>query len=535
LYFGVPVTWLISAKYPVIIDPTNEFYFNKEIDYYSIYNDLNRYYFNATDAQQMINHFQDYWSKNEICIGFYINRWREYCTDAVDWTWYNSTDYSSYVNLTGVAEAFYGKDWYQKTSNYRVRVFLEHYLESDSPDVKVSVKIQNVGKSDIQDTYIKVWTHDIRVNLTYDNDTFRVNTTSFWEAWSGWKQYLLDQSGLDLFYTENDLVTRKYAIFDNTTESWVEMEWNDSYWKNGIGNSMNYNLTVKKGTEANAPVDLVFLTGSLNKNDVISTNFKWADAIKQNFTEAYETYNEITEWTLDRIYDSFENGTDFYIQDFNMTVEMKSTGIVNVKYNFISVNENITYLYSFFEIAHKFGCYEYLKLKEIIKNSTYCPENETTYEQISYDLAKEEATLSNIEPGQVAFKYTLPNMTVDDSTGVGLLSYKSNLVPTENETYKKTRIKLPSVFSTKNYEDLREFDIDFGYTGTSHCIKVPINQFSNFTLNVTMLAPVANHTFSRDDFVLENYTLGNSLIAKIKPYPCCGIATDKTLEVEVCS
>jgi hypothetical protein len=124
------------------------------------------------------------------------------------------------MNLTGNAELKY--------AGYTVDAKVEYYLGKDYPEILGRVTFENIGTKNITDTYIKIKTHDIRVNLTYDSDTFRVNTTSFWEVWSGWKEYFLDQSSLDLFYTENDLATRKYSIFDNSTESWVELEWSDS-------------------------------------------------------------------------------------------------------------------------------------------------------------------------------------------------------------------------------------------------------------------------------------------------------------------
>jgi PGF-pre-PGF domain-containing protein len=538
LLYGVPVLWLNSAKYPVTIDPTGEIPFTQEIDYYPLQNDLNNYYFNATDAQQMTNDFQDYWSKNEICIGFYINTWHEYCTDAVDWTWYNSTDYSSYVNLTGVAEAFYGKDWYQKTSKYGVRATLEHYLASDSPEIRVNVKLENIGQNDISDTYLKIWMHDIRVNLTYDNDTFRVNTTSFWEVWAGWQQYFLDQSSLDLFYTENDLVSRKYSIFDNLTESWVEMEWNNSYWKNGISNSMNYNLTVKKGSEINAPIDLVLLTGSLNKNDVITTNFKWSDAIKQNSDEVNELFDKAVDTQKGWILDSYENGTEYYLRDLNMTIEMRPDKTIDITIKMFNFSELIknsirnAEAYSF--VPYKFSCYDY-------SIGTYCPTDQISDKEITFRIANYTLQLP-IRP--VNFSFIPEYLLVNNETGV-LTKYDTTFKfngkyydhsSLENEIYRISRIKFPHVFDLPIFEEENtELGVNFSVTDTSYCIDFPIERFSNLIINVTLPDAIKNYTFGRSEFIIENYSTGNSAIAHIRPYPCCGITKVSLQPGKVCS
>ena len=521
LLYGIPVLWLNSAQYPVTIDPTGEIPFTQEIDHYSLQNDLNDYYFNATDAQQMINHFQDYWSKNEICMGFYIGRWREYCTDAIDWTWYNSTDYSSYVNLTGVAEAFYGKDWYQKTSKYGVRVTLEHYLTSDSPEIRVSVKLENIGQNDIPDTYMKIWAHDIRVNTTAENDTFRVNTTSFWEPWSGYSEYWLNNTSLSLSYTQNDLVSRKFAVFDNSTESWIEMEWNDSYWKNGMSNSMNYNLSVKKESETNAPVDLVLLTGQFNRNDVISTNFKWADAVKQNFNSVNASYGELIDWLHNEYLEAYTNGKETYLLDINLTMEIKPDGIAKHTWGFDEY-KNFSSAYAFRGIAPKFSCFYHFPY-----NKVYCPENWTN--EIGRDFMKEE-----IERMKTGWNCPRPIMRVDNQIG-DLITYEENQTPPENQLFRKGRVNLPYIFDTETFKQIIKFSINYSYTGTSHCVAFSIPMYANITINVTMLSPIANYTFGREEFIIENYTQGNSAIAKIRVYPCCGITGVTMQTAEVCS
>ncbi len=66
-------------------------------------------------------------------------------------------------------------------------------------------------------------------------------------------------------------------------------------------------------------------------------------------------------------------------------------------------------------------------------------------------------------------------------------------------------------------------------------MKFSIPRYTNISLNVTMLNPVVNYTLGRPEFIIENYTLDNSLIAKIKPYPCCDIKNISLQTAEICS
>jgi hypothetical protein len=124
---------------------------------------------------------------------------------------------------------------------------------------------------------------------------------------------------------------------------------------------------------------------------------------------------------------------------------------------------------------------------------------------------------------------------VDGKTG-NLTSHDLNTNPSEEECYKRARLRLDSVFEIEKHEAIREFMIDFGYTGDSHCVEFPLPRYSNITLNVTMPSPIANFTLGNyPEIVIYNYTQGNSLIARIRVYPCCGIKNMTMQKAEVCS
>jgi hypothetical protein len=106
----------------------------------------------------------------------------------------------------------------------------------------------------------------------------------------------------------------------------------------------------------------------------------------------------------------------------------------------------------------------------------------------------------------------------------------------ENEIYRISRIKFPHVFDLPIFEEENtELGVNFSVTDTSYCIDFPIERFSNLIINVTLPDAIKNYTFGRSEFIIENYSTGNSAIAHIRPYPCCGITKVSLQPGKVCS
>lgn len=524
-----PYLWFNASErvYPVTIDPTMNIGYNKVVDYYMINNTLNDYYFNATSTQRA-NDIQEYWTRNDVCLGLYFgNAWHEFCGDSLDWVWYNSTNFTTYVNLTGTTELKY--------AGYQVDARVAYYLEEDFPEVLGTVTLENVGNKDMSDSYIKIRTHDINVHVTTENDIFRVNTTSFWEPWSGYSEYWLNDSSLDLFYDQYDLTSRKYSLFDNSTESWTELEWNESFWNNTGKYDLDYNLSVKYGSESNAPVDLLLLTGPLKKNNMVKTNFRWADAMKQNFTYNENYYHNLSD-TLNLFeLDAYENGTQFYGQDLNMSLEMTSNNVIHVKFYDVIVNDTALEEIMFRFMGWKYSCFELHKVNSF--DTFRCPENNTDLYSTIVSFAEQEIQLRERD---MASTYAIPYLFLNNYTGT-LDNFtetinSKNLTTIENEYFRKGRIKLSSLFDTENYVDEWEFDVYYpDVDGNSHCIDFPIPRWSNLTINVTMMNPISNYTFGRSEFIIDNHTEGNSTIAYINPYPSLGIKNVPLQTGQVCS
>lgn len=262
-----PYSWLndSSRVYPVHIEPSTGIEYNATVDVYDIWNNIGHYYVNATSGIQITNHFQEYWTKNLVCVIFYWgSSSHEYCTDGGDWVWYNSTDGSTFSNLTGTTTA--------KWSGHQWDIALEYYLEANWTEIRITPTFENKKNKNYDKAELKWHVDDIRVKNTQENDTFEMHNGT-------WNTFWLNDTGLDIGF--DNVTNRTYYLNeypDNHTDYGVRVRWNESFWKNSVAYDMNYTLNATYGSGYNAPVDLIMDLGSASKDDVLSTSLWWVDA-----------------------------------------------------------------------------------------------------------------------------------------------------------------------------------------------------------------------------------------------------------------
>jgi hypothetical protein len=486
-----------------------------------LWNELDDYYINETSGIQITADYLNFWTHNLVCARVFVDEWYEFCGDTLPWSWTASTDNENYVNLTG---SFSFSTTPIRGKIYSGTVTLEYYLISYEPELKITVKYVNTGEA-LLDLELKIRTHDININSTLENDFIKLNTEE------GEKIYDLSES-LNVVYTQENLTERKVYLFDNTTKAWLEQGWNESFWLNDVKQSLNYTLWVHDVGEQNSIIDLIMKV-SLSSEDTLTTSFWWADAPPQNFNSAKQIYDQKVNSILAETQEAYENGVEHHFHDWNLSIEMKPNGVVEVKYEITTFNENLTGIYAFHKTAHKFSCFKYPQTDSI--DTMRCPENETNIHSFMSEFADNEVKNPEMSSSQARYTYSLPYLLVDSETG-NLISHQFTVKPSEEECYKRGRLRLDSVFEVTKHDVDMEFQVDFGYTGTSHCIKFPIPRYSNVTLNVTMLSSITNFSLPQD-FVLENYTENGdkTLVAKIRVYPCCGIKNVALQSAEVCS
>jgi len=279
-YIQTPYSWLNeTAVYPVYIEPSVAgIEYNTTVDVYHLWNERADYYVNATSGIQITNHFQEYWTQNQICAIFYWGASsHEYCAGNTDWTWYNTTDWSTFSNLTGTTTARWaGHEW---------DITLEYYLESNWSEIKITPTFENKKNRNYDKAELRWMVHDIRVKMTYEDDFFYVNDISESGPWN------LSNASLNINFTQDDLWDREYTVED-ANKYYISTRWNESYWKNSVQYDMNYTLNVTHNGEYNAPINLIMNFEAVAPSDIITTNFWWRDP--SNTVYAWVSYADVS-------------------------------------------------------------------------------------------------------------------------------------------------------------------------------------------------------------------------------------------------
>jgi hypothetical protein len=136
----------------------------------------------------------------------------------------------------------------------------------------------------------------------------------------------------------------------------------------------------------------------------------------------------------------------------------------------------------------------------------------------------------NLLPSNYRTQVLLDNETGQTKT------FNIQWFPSRDIIYRRGRVNLPAIFDISDTFFIIKIEYYHGdLAGTSHCINFTLPKNGYLNVNVTMLSPIVNYTFGRPEFIEENYTTGNSVIAKIKSYPCCGIKNVSLQIAQICS
>jgi PKD repeat protein len=221
-----------------------------------IWNKYDSYYFDTDSGLQITNHYDEYWSKNVLMLGYYNNdEWNLiYRTDEL--SGFNKdidTDGETYVNVTLWRDLSYG--------GYDFRLAIRYCLGVDDNQLTIIPYIKNLDSEDIPFVLGFGWEmKDIQINMTTSGDYININGT----------MYYLNQS-LDNTYT--DLPKAEFYLMENISDGNLKslyLKWNQS---------LNYKLRVKSTVgQYNAPVTLFIRIGTLDSGDEKMTKMYWYDA-----------------------------------------------------------------------------------------------------------------------------------------------------------------------------------------------------------------------------------------------------------------
>jgi len=219
-----------------------------------IWNTEDDYYFNATSGMQFTNHYEQYWSKNVFCGGYYDgNEWIKLaCVDELPFTWNIRTDNETYINVTGYRDVSHG--------NYDVRVALRYHLKEHDTRLSVQPYMKNIGSNNIPVELGFAWhIRNIQVDMQEEDNILFVHSLEGYPVES--------LHNLDKTYHST---LGSMFITNNNTGKHIFMSWNKN---------LTHLVQAKPSAgQYNSPVTLGIKVGTLAIGQEKTTTIKWIDA-----------------------------------------------------------------------------------------------------------------------------------------------------------------------------------------------------------------------------------------------------------------
>jgi len=215
-----------------------------------IWNNIDDYYFNVSSGIQFTNHYNEYWTKNIFCLGYYNNsEWvKIHCADELsNFNRSIITDNETYVNATLWKDFTYG--------GYDMRLGVRYHLGLEDRNLSVIIYGRNMDTEDIPFELGFAW-RVVDVNIPgLGEDFIEINDSS----------YSLGDS-FNLTFTEMN--NSFYNIHDIT--KFLQLDWN---------NSLNYSVNMfGNGSQENFSVTLLINAGLFSAGQEKSTILRWIDA-----------------------------------------------------------------------------------------------------------------------------------------------------------------------------------------------------------------------------------------------------------------
>ncbi len=214
-----------------------------------IWNTQDDYFFDKNSGIQLTNHFQDYWTKNIFCLGYYSGEtWNKIkCSDEL--TGFNKnieTDNSTYVNATLWKDISYGQ--------YDLRLGVGYHLGLDDENLSITIYAKNLGI-------------DIPFDLGFAWKVQDVNIPGLGEDY-------IDINGSSYLLNDSYDLT-----FKNMNESYFRIHDVTKYLRLDWDNSLNYKVKMfGDGNQSNFYIATLINAGHFNPGQEKQTTFQWIDA-----------------------------------------------------------------------------------------------------------------------------------------------------------------------------------------------------------------------------------------------------------------
>jgi len=323
---------------------------------------ISNYYFEKDSGIQLTNHFEDYWTKNVFCIGFYnASGWNKIaCADElINFEKSIETDNETYVNATLWKDITYGK--------YDLRLGVQYHLGLNDENLSITIYGKNIGRDipfdlgfawkvkDINvppETTDKIFINDVSYGLDGIYDLTFKNMTRKDVSNTTWNETCLE--GCEMFGAEcrsfciiNQTYDYEplpfYKIYDRESgllgeENFLRVDWNEN---------LNYAIKMYgNGNQEDFYIALLIDAGHFNPNQEKSTTFHWIDAVNTDNLLAYYKLDESSGDVLDahNSYDGTKIGGT-----------AGQSGLINTAYTFIQNEKAIDLPSSMVNTANDFS------------------------------------------------------------------------------------------------------------------------------------------------------------------------------------
>jgi hypothetical protein len=232
----------------VFLNSTEDVVPPSEAETVYMWNTRDDYFFNKSSGMQFTNHFQDYWSKNVFCLGYYSgDAWNKIaCVDELDNFNRNiTTDNLTYVNATLWKDISYG--------SYDLRMGILYHLLINDTNLSVTVSGENIGT-------------DIPFDIGFAWVVKNVSLPGLGEDYieiDGTEYYLNEPRDESLTNLTNTI----YHFHDLT--KYMDLAWNEN---------LNYRLNISGTNQDDFKAILMINAGSFSAGQKKQTTMTWIDA-----------------------------------------------------------------------------------------------------------------------------------------------------------------------------------------------------------------------------------------------------------------
>ncbi len=302
-----------------------------------IWNTQDDYFFDVDSGIQLTNHYEDYWTKNIFCIGYYNgDEWVKIkCADELtNFQKSIETDDETYVNATLWKDISYTPN----EITYNMRLGVNYYLGLNDENLSITIYGKNIGidipfdlgfawkVTDIDvppETIDKILINSteyelngaydlIFKNMTQKNRHINWNETCAEECDVNCNECIINETEYYTPISSYKLYDRETELFGN--ENFLRIDWD-----------ANLNYAVKLHIEeeqSDSYVTLLINAGHFNPQQEKSTTFYWIDALTDNLVAYYSMDDDAANTDVDDILDNHE-GT---LQGGETTADISEAG-----------------------------------------------------------------------------------------------------------------------------------------------------------------------------------------------------------------